>query len=301
MKKVYNLLKWYFGGYQKLISLFIDLHSSFLRIVIKRILKSVNPSFSCKLKNLGQKIRGRSPTFHYLPELDLIEVKSCGESFFVADRIRAFNHYDKNLSNAGFDLGKKYYLDKINFNSGDKIIDCGANVGNLYLWFKSNGISVDYLGVEPSPKEFSCLRMNIDTHKALNQGLWNVKKTVDFFVANATADSSIIEPKRYDQKVTIEAVPLSSIITSKIKLLKLEAEGAEPEILEGAGEKLNMIEYISADLGPERGVSEESTFMPVTNFLLERNFSLIKEYHVTNTSNQRDYSSITALFKNKLY
>ena len=62
----------------------------------------------------------------------------------------------------------------------------------------------------------------------------------------------------------------------KIKLLKLEAEGAEPEIVQGIGEKLDLIEYISADLGFER--NRESTFAPVTNYLLERNFEVINIY-----------------------
>ena len=249
---------------------------------------------------MGQKLRGRSPSFHYRPELDLIEVKAYDESFFVADKMRAFRHYDKTISNAGIQLGNKYFLDKINFNSGDKVIDCGANVGNLLLWFKSEGVNIDYLGVEPSPKEFSCLCRNVGKHKALNKGLWNEEKTIKFFVNNTNADSSIIEPKYYDDTVSIQAVTLSSIITSKIKLLKLEAEGAEPEILEGAEEKLSLIEYISADLGYERGMSEDSTYLPVTNFLLERNFSLVGESHLTSFINNRPHHHITALYKNNL-
>lgn len=300
MKKIFNILKWYFEGYKNLISSFTKLHFTLFRIVNLKILENTNPYISCKYKNLINRILGRSPTFRYLPETDIIEVKDCNNLFFVADKMRAFRHYDKNINDAGIKLGKKYFLDKINFNSGDKIIDCGANVGNLYLYFKSMGINIDYLGIEPSSKEFFCLRKNIGIHKALNQGLWNTKKTITFFVNNKNADSSIIKPKKYDNQVSIQAVPLSEIIDSKIKLLKLEAEGAEPEILEGAGEKLSMIEYISADLGYERGVSEESTYIPVTNFLLERNFSLVKDLHVTSFINNRPHHHITAIYKNKL-
>ena len=64
--------------------------------------------------------------------------------------------------------------------------------------------------------------------------------------------------------------------TKKIKLLKLEAEGAEPEALAGCEKLLKNIEYISADLGFERGANEESTIEDVTNFLLSRNFRLVK-------------------------
>ncbi len=300
MKKIFNILKWYLEGYQNLISSFIKLHFTLIRIINLKILEKTNSYISCKYKNLINMMLGRSPTFHYLPETNLIEVKDCDNSFLVADKMRAFRHYDKNINDAGIELGKKYFLDKINFNSGDKIIDCGANVGNLFLWFKSMKINIDYLGVEPSPKEFYCLCKNIGTHKALNQGLWNTKKMITFFVNNKNADSSIIKPKNYDSQVSIQAVPLSDIIDSKIKLLKLEAEGAEPEILEGAGEKLSMIQYISADLGYERGVSEESTYIPVTNFLLQRNFTLVKDAHVTSFVNNRPHHHITAIYKNNL-
>ena len=46
-----------------------------------------------------------------------------------------------------------------------------------------------------------------------------------------------------------------------IKLLKLEAEGAEPEILLGGLDKIHLIDYICADVGPERGLSYETTLV----------------------------------------
>ena len=67
-----------------------------------------------------------------------------------------------------------------------------------------------------------------------------------------------------------------SFNTTKIKLLKLEAEGAEPEVLMGSENILRNIEYISADLGPERGSKNEETYPAVTDLLYKNNFSLIK-------------------------
>ena len=67
---------------------------------------------------------------------------------------------------------------------------------------------------------------------------------------------------------------MDSYINGPIKLLKLEGEGAEPEILEGIGDKLSLIEYIAADVGFERGVSEESTLAETTNYLLKKGFEI---------------------------
>ena len=54
--------------------------------------------------------------------------------------------------------------------------------------------------------------------------------------------------------------------------------------------KIYFMEYISADLGPERGPNSLPTFVPVKKYLDAHNFSLISQNH------QRD----TALFKNNI-
>ena len=81
---------------------------------------------------------------------------------------------------------------------------------------------------------------------------------------------------RQNLKKIIVSVKLEKYINSPVKLLKLEAEGAEPEVLEGLGEKLKFIEFITADLEYERGISCHSTLEPVTNYLLKNDFELIE-------------------------
>ena len=78
---------------------------------------------------------------------------------------------------------------------------------------------------------------------------------------------------------------------ASIKLLKLEAEGAEPEILMGAKQSLSRIQYIAADLGFERGVRQTSTLPEVANFLISNNFEIVDIAQ----------GRIACLFKNKLY
>jgi hypothetical protein len=94
-------------------------------------------------------------------------------------------------------------------------------------------------------------------------------------VSSQNADSSFHEPNLYNDKILIPAKRLDSFFDKKIRLLKVEAEGSEPEALIGCKKLLPKIDYISADLGFERGTSNESTLAPVTNFLLRNNFDLI--------------------------
>ena len=75
----------------------------------------------------------------------------------------------------------------------------------------------------------------------------------------------------------IEVARLDKIIPldKQIKLLKIDAEGYEPEVLDGAKNILPNIEYISVDFGGERGANEEMTIIEVNDFLYENNFKLI--------------------------
>ncbi|MEL0207958.1 MAG: FkbM family methyltransferase [Gammaproteobacteria bacterium] len=77
-----------------------------------------------------------------------------------------------------------------------------------------------------------------------------------FYVDSDGADSSLFMPANFENEIKINCNRLDNLQFNKtnIKLLKLEAEGAEPEIIKGAGEILKKTEFVSADLGPERGI-----------------------------------------------
>lgn len=199
--------------------------------------------------------------------------------------------YEYGLAARAAQLGSAYRLEQIPFDIGDTVIDCGANVGDLRLWFRLNGVNIRYRAFEPSPVEFECLALNCPDDECHNVGLWNSEGTMQFYVSSQGADSSLIEPVSYDEIITVSTQKLSAYVDGPVKLLKLEAEGAEPEILEGAEECLADIAYISADLGFERGVDCESTLAPVSNFLLSRGFEMLAVGH------QRVY----ALFRNKKF
>ena len=77
----------------------------------------------------------------------------------------------------------------------------------------------------------------------------------------------------------------------QIKFLKLEAEGAEPEILLGAKQILHKINYIAVDVGAERGLKYETTLVETVNYLKNNNFELIK----------LGTPRLMCLFKNKLF
>lgn len=208
----------------------------------------------------------------------------------IRHQIQCNDAYEFGIKRRLDNLSASYFLDKINFSDGDIFVDCGANVGDLKCWFDFNGIQVDYIGFEPSPIEFQCLYENVSPSTAHNLALSKENAEIKFYISSQGADSSLIEPKSYEDIIVINGVRLDSYINTKIKCLKLEAEGAEPEVLLGLGEKIKLIEFVTADLGFERGISCESTLVPVTNFLIKNNFELI----------DIDHDRVSALYRNSL-
>jgi len=173
---------------------------------------------------------------------------------------------------------KSYCLDDIKFENNDIVIDCGANVGELNLALNKGDADLKYYAFEPDEETFESLKLNnpknIDTLFKL--GLSNESKTMNFFLDTEGGNSSIVD---FGSKnvVEIQTSTLDSMrINKKIKLFKVEAEGYEPEVLEGAESTLRLIEYVSVDFGPERGEDSENTVIQVNNILTKAGFELIK-------------------------
>lgn len=204
---------------------------------------------------------------------------------------RALN-YAGGIEARAAQLGRDYLLPLVDFVDGDVIIDCGANVGDLKLYFRELNVDVEYVAIEPGVGEFAVCARNVSPSRAIKVGLWNEDGELTFYVSSNGADSSLIEPPSYDSITRVPIRRLDTLIDyPRIKLFKLEAEGAEPEAIEGASGLFDRIEYITADLGAERGKEQLSTLPQVTNFLLANGFELVAVEH----------RRVAALFRNSRF
>ena len=75
--------------------------------------------------------------------------------------------------------------------------------------------------------------------------------------------------------IQVKQRKLDELIDGPIKLLKIDAEGAELEVIKGSRGLMESVEFIAIDLGFEKGVKQESTAPPVFEFLNGYNFKLI--------------------------
>lgn len=163
--------------------------------------------------------------------------------------------------------------------AGDVVVDVGSNIGEFVLYAVSKGAQA--YAFEPDPSVYVCLSHNLERYpnaKGFQLALWNESTTLRFFSAAEKADSSFFEPDSHVQSVIeLEAWPLDDVAEiaalERIDFLKIDGEGAEPEILQGATKTLQRTRRIAIDVGPER--LGESTRDAVVEILKASGFTII--------------------------
>jgi len=193
-----------------------------------------------------------------------------------------------------------YNIHKIGLKAGDIVLDCGAHLGMVSVACQREGAEV--YAFEPDPVEATALRKNLGMESHVFEvALWHSSGHLDLQLDNDSGNSSLIHADESPKTTSVETISLDEWCAkhipqdTRIKLFKLEAEGAEPEILVGASTVLERIDYISADVGFERGVSQESTLAPVVEYLHERGFTIVAPSRKALSG-----SRLTLLFKNNL-
>jgi FkbM family methyltransferase len=199
-------------------------------------------------------------------------------------------------------LFTNYLLKEIPFTTDDIIVDCGANIGELTKVLQQK-YNVKAMCVEPETRDSEAIRRNTNTQdtNVYETLLWKENTTLNFFQNNKTGDSSVFDTGTNETPISKSAVTLEKLVSEdsfykqkkRIKLLKIEAEGVEPEVLKGALPILSTVEYITVDCGPEKIVNgkRETTAIDVLSILASAGFSPIKFNH----------KRIIFLFKNQAY
>jgi FkbM family methyltransferase len=216
-----------------------------------------------------------------------ISVSAAGDAFDVAvdgdsiriPTLRRSQRYVNGIATKQVALAAKYGVpDFFNPATGDVVIDIGANVGEFSRHCAALGASV--YAFEPDPSVFACLKHNVTPFRnvtPIEKALWSTVADLPFFSAFDTADSSLIKPEANVRAVaTIKAVPLDSIDDLRgveIALLKMDGEGAEPEILQGARQTMPRIRRIAVDCSPER--EGEETAEPVKQLLRGEGYTIV--------------------------
>lgn len=158
------------------------------------------------------------------------------------------------------------------------VIDVGANIGEFAMALPP---VASVFAFEPDAIARSCLVRNVDADDGFeiySCALSDKEAVSDYFISSEGADSSLIQPMHYAEIQKVITKTLDEIILKKnirvIDLIKVEAEGGEPEVLKGSLKSLSNSRNVVVDVSPER--RGESTEEDVESILSQCGFSVVK-------------------------
>lgn len=253
------------------------------RSIRNYIYQSEGSSFCTKANKIGRFVGFRTK-LTWEDNESLYKVSDGNACIYIPRKKRVRMHMAGVQKRLAF-IKNEYLIDDIPLADGDVVIDVGANIGELSMALSAEK-KLKIIAIEPEKEEVLALNRNLQGSEVeiYDCALWSSSDEIDFYSANDTGDSSVFQQFDHVQPLRRKAYSLDDLVEKseilrdlgKIKLLKLEAEGAEPEILEGASGILQRIEYITADVGAERGMEKESTLIPVQSILMDAGYEPIK-------------------------
>jgi FkbM family methyltransferase len=137
---------------------------------------------------------------------------------------------------------------------GDLFADIGANVGT-YTILASGVVGASSLAVEPIPETFERLSMNIKLNRIedrvhlLQCGVGSSAHQTMAFVADHDTMNRVAPPEYLGKKLDVSVVSMDSVCKNfKAALWKVDVEGFEEQVLEGAGRALKSEALVAVQL-----------------------------------------------------
>ena len=255
---------------------------NFFRNIADVIANRAAPNTYYRWTNKRNRFRGKKHTVRQAAgENPQIHIAEDGKEKIYICRRGRHNRYKNGIMSGVNKLAAEYSLDMLSELRDGIFIECGANVGELGFWARERGFQ--YIPFEPEQLEARCVDLNnFDGEiKCIRKALWKEETVLKFFTKADSADSSTIQFDQSSESVEIEAIDLDTAVSipDDFKgpvIFKLEAEGAEPEILEGARKTISHIDYVTVDCGPERGAEKRHTIVETNRFLTQNGFELLE-------------------------
>lgn len=120
----------------------------------------------------------------------------------------------------------------------DMVVDVGSFIGELAVQLHDVDLCHDIVAVEPDPRNAVCLDYNVpDAVQVERVGAYSENSDLTFHMARDGSESGVLRPdKGQSQEIQVPMRRLDSLLEREPDWLKVEAEGNEPEVLEGLGE-----------------------------------------------------------------
>jgi FkbM family methyltransferase len=138
------------------------------------------------------------------------------------------------------EIYKERVYDYFGFKRHWNVIDVGAHVG--FFTIRAAKCCKKVVAIEPDKSNFSLLKRHIQMNRcknviALNVGVWKKDGIKKFYISHYHGTHSLV----FGQRNRFEYIPVFTLATllkdlkiRKIDLVKVDAEGAELEVLKGS-------------------------------------------------------------------
>lgn len=158
---------------------------------------------------------------------------------------------------------------------GDTVIDAGAFIGDHTIAYcNAVGKSGRVYAFEPNPQAFKCLEYNCPDAEVFNCGLSNAEETAHYSIYDNAGASRIIK-ESLASSIGIKNITLDSLNLNACNLLKIDVEGYEMNVLEGA--KNTIAKYhptLWIEINNGALAEQGTTANDITAFLSQFNYNI---------------------------
>ena len=232
-----------------------------------------------RLKSYSKSSSDKSSTFL------IYQVTRNNHKIFFQSAVR-ISRFIKGFEHAGKRMWNRYKIDELLRGIEPRtILDIGANIGEFSYYANKKYLKgVKIFAFDPDPIAKQCFDNNLVGIDATFNlvALSNKLGEEDFYLKTDSADSSLHKPNGVSIKVKTKITTLDSFFNNlelqQPVLLKMDAEGHEPEVLLGGEATLKHINWVSIDAGLER--YGKSTSIEVARILIEQGF---REVNISDT------------------
>lgn len=139
------------------------------------------------------------------------------------------------------------------------VIDVGANIGQfsnaIRYWYPQANI----VAIEADPDTYARLQENTrySSVRTINLAISDKRERVEFFRSDLSVTSGMIKTSNEQICITVAADTLDSVLATvqKIDLLKIDVEGAELKVIQGAKATLRASSYLLLEVSFDRNTS----------------------------------------------
>jgi FkbM family methyltransferase len=138
------------------------------------------------------------------------------------------------------------------------IVDAGANIGLVSVWYASKYPHAKVISMEPESSNFEMLCKNVETYPNIipvRAALWNKKATVNLFDPGAGHTAYQTRENTRSARPEDHSIPsmtigqvMAAFDIGFIDLLKVDIEGAEKEVFESAADWIRHVGVIAIEL-----------------------------------------------------